>query len=96
MDDKCGLVNTSNPCRCAKKTQGFIKAGYLDPHKVLFARERIVRVRQVAEKRCDDLDALDAAYAEIHRDHPFQDSPDFVASLRALIKRAEFKSALEA
>jgi RNA polymerase sigma factor (sigma-70 family) len=95
MEDKCGLVKASNPCRCAKKTQGFIELGYLDPHKLLFARERIIRVREVAEKRSDDLDALDAAYAEIHRSHPFQDSPDFFASLRALIERNDFQSALE-
>ena len=89
MQDKCGLVKTSNPCRCARKTQGFIDAGYIDPHKLLFARERIVRVRDVAENKSDDLDALDAKYAEIHREHPFQDSPDFFASLRTLIERAE-------
>jgi RNA polymerase sigma factor (sigma-70 family) len=96
MQEKCGLVNTSNPCRCAKKTQGFIDAGYVDPHNLLFARQRIVRVKEIAEKRSDDLDALDAAYAEIHRDHPFQDSPDFFASLRGLIERTDFRSALEA
>jgi RNA polymerase sigma factor (sigma-70 family) len=95
MDSKCGLVNESNPCRCAKKTKGFIQAGYLDPRRLLFARERVLRVREVAAKRCDDLDALDAAYAEIHRDHPLQDAPDFVASLRALIERADFKSTLD-
>jgi hypothetical protein len=96
MENKCGLVNASNPCRCARKTKGFIKAGYLDPKKLLFAREHIVHVREVAEKRADDLDSLDAAYAEIHRSHPFQDSPDFFASLRALIERTDFQSALKA
>jgi RNA polymerase sigma factor (sigma-70 family) len=96
MEEKCGLVKASNPCRCAKKTQGFVKAGYLDQHKLLFARERITRVREVAESRSDALDALDAAYAEIHRDHPFQDSPDFLASLRALIERGDFKSTIDA
>ena len=24
MNDKCGLVNQANPCRCARKTAGFI------------------------------------------------------------------------
>ena len=96
MQEKCGLVKRSNPCRCARKTQGFIDAGYIDPHNLLFARQRLVRVKEVAEKHSDDLDALDAAYAEIHRGHPFQDSPDFFASLRALIERTDFQSALEA
>jgi len=95
MQNQCGLVNTANPCRCAKKTQGFAKAGYLDPAKLLFARDRVTRVRDVAEKKCDELDALDFAYGEIHRDHPVLDPPDFVAALRTLIDRTEFKRTLE-
>src|SRR6267378_6566604 len=31
MNDKCGLVNQANPCRCAKKTRAFIQAGYVNP-----------------------------------------------------------------
>jgi RNA polymerase sigma factor (sigma-70 family) len=95
MQNQCGLVNTANPCRCAKKTQGFAKAGYLDPAKLLFARDRVIRVREVAEAKCGELDALDVAYGEIHRDHPFLDPPDFVAALRSLINRTEFKRTLE-
>jgi len=95
MQDKCGLVNEANPCRCAKKTQAFMKAGYVDPQKLLFAREHVTRVRDVAEKKCQDLEALDEAYAEIHRSHPFHDPPDFVASLRTLIDGTAFKSTLE-
>ncbi len=95
MQDKCGLVNTANPCRCAKKTQGFARAGYLNPEKLLFARERIVSVREVAAKKSDDLEALDAAYAAIYRDHPFHDGPDFVASLKSLLDQTNFKSLLE-
>src|SRR6184192_2273826 len=33
MNDKCGLVRAANPCRCARKTRGFVKAGYVDPTK---------------------------------------------------------------
>jgi hypothetical protein len=43
----------------------------------------------------DDLDSLDAAYAEIHRDHPFHDAPDLIASLRRLMEQPDFKSILE-
>jgi len=94
MHDKCGLVNDANPCRCAKKTQGFINAGYVDPQNLLFAKEHVTRVRDVAEKKSEDLNALDDAYAEIHRDHPFQTPTDFVTSLRALINGTDFGSAL--
>jgi RNA polymerase sigma factor (sigma-70 family) len=96
MDNECGLVKTSNPCRCAKKTQGFIKAGYIDSSTLLFARDHLVRVRQFAGSRSDAIDAIDAEYAEIHRDHPFPHSPDFLASLRELIQRSELWSTLNA
>jgi RNA polymerase sigma factor (sigma-70 family) len=48
MNDKCGLVNQANPCRCAKKTRGFIQAGHVDPNNLLFHRERICEVREAA------------------------------------------------
>ena len=92
---RCGLVNPANPCRCAKKTVGFIKSGYLDPRNLLFAREHVTRVRDVAEKACGDIGNLDEAYAEILRGHPFLDAPDLVASLRELVNRPDFKNLLE-
>ncbi len=94
MDQQCGLVNTANPCRCARKTQSFIRAGFVDPQHLLFARAHVVRVRDVAPSVRDDLDDLDAAYAAIHRAHPFQPSPDFVSALRDLLNRPAFQSIL--
>jgi RNA polymerase sigma factor (sigma-70 family) len=96
MQGKCGLVKTSNPCRCARKTQGFIQLGYINPQNLLFARERVVQVREVARERSEHLEALYAAYADIHRNHAFHESPDFAASLGALIERTDFKSTFEA
>ena len=96
MQGKCGLVKASNPCRCAKKTQGFIQLGHVDPQNLMFARERIVKVGEVAEKRSEHLDALYASYAEIHRNHPFHESPNFAASIRTLIERTNFQSAFDA
>jgi RNA polymerase sigma factor (sigma-70 family) len=95
MHDKCGLVNRANPCRCARKTQGFIKAGLLNADTLLFAREHVTKVKEVAPKKHQALNALDEAYAEIHRAHPFQSPPDFAVSLRELLHRAEFKSIVE-
>jgi len=95
MQDKCGLVNTANPCRCAKKTRGFITAGHIDPSNLRFARERVTHVRDVAARVSDEITGLDTAYAEVYRDHPFQNSPDFVAALRVLMNRPEFRSTLE-
>src|SRR3990172_7134400 len=95
MQDKCGLVNTTNPCRCAKKTRGFIAAGHIDPNNLRFAQERVTHVRDVAERVSAEITGLDKAYTNVYRDHPFQNSPDFVAGLRELMNRPEFRSTLE-
>lgn len=95
MEDKCGLVNSANPCRCAKKTRGFIAAGHIDPDNLRFARERVTHVRDVAPRASAEITGLNEAYAELYRDHPFQDSPDFVARLRELMNRPEYRSTLE-
>ena len=96
MHDKCGLVNKANPCRCAKKTQAFMDAGYVDPRNLLFARMHVLRVRDVSPRVHEDINALDMAYAEIHRAHPFQPSPDFIAMLRRLLEQPRFRSIFDA
>ncbi len=95
MHDKCGLVNTANPCRCAKKTLGFIAAGHIDPNNLRFAHERVTHVRDVAARASDEITGLNEAYAEVFRNHPFHNPPDFVARLRDLMNRPEFRSMLE-
>lgn len=42
MQDRCGLVNQANPCSCAKKTQAFMRAGYVDPANLLFAKGHLI------------------------------------------------------
>ena len=46
MNERCGLVNRANPCRCANKTRGFMQAGYVDPNSLLFARDHTDVFRQ--------------------------------------------------
>jgi len=94
MHQQCGLVNQANPCRCEKKTQIFMKVGYVDPANLMFAKAHLARVRDVAPRVNERIEALDAAYGELHRDHPFHRSPDFVAALRELMKQPMFQSLL--
>jgi RNA polymerase sigma factor (sigma-70 family) len=95
MNDKCGLVDPANPCRCAKKTRGFIQAGYVDPRNLLFIRERVRHVHEVAPRAADALTALDGHCAAIFRQHPFHESPDLVPALRQLLSTSEFTRATE-
>jgi len=93
MNDKCGLVNQANPCRCARKTRGFIQVGYVDPQSLLFARERVQQVREIVPRAHAALMTLDDRCAETYREHPFHESPDFVQALRRLVASPDFHRA---
>jgi RNA polymerase sigma factor (sigma-70 family) len=86
MNDKCGLVNQANPCRCAKKTRGFIQAGHVDPNNLLFHRERICEVREAAPQAYQTIKTLDGKCAEIYREHPFYKPPDLSGMVRRLVE----------
>ena len=90
MTDKCGLVNRANPCRCAKKTRGFMQAGYVDPANLLFAKERMQQVRDVVQVSSNALATLDEQYADVFRRHPFYAEPDLVQALRQIIDSPDF------
>src|SRR5216684_5866649 len=86
MNNQCGLVNTKNPCRCAKKTRGFIEEGHVDPDNLLFARARMSEVREAAPKVLETIKTLDDKCAEIYRRHPLYNPPDLRQVLRQLIQ----------
>jgi RNA polymerase sigma factor (sigma-70 family) len=90
MNDKCGLVNTANPCRCAKKTRGFMQAGYVDPDHLQFTKDRLASIGDVAPHRLDELDSLDRKHAELFRDHAFLAPSDLATKLRQLITGSGF------
>src|SRR5712691_7227900 len=56
MTNQCGLVNKSNPCRCPKKTKGFIEAGHVDPHHLLFVSQRVKRVKDAAAETVREIE----------------------------------------
>jgi RNA polymerase sigma factor (sigma-70 family) len=93
MNDKCGLVNPANPCRCAKKTRGFTQAGYVDPNNLLFVRERLCEVREAAPKAYETIKTLDDKCADVYRRHPFYKPPDLGQRLRQLVESPDLKRA---
>ena len=95
MNDKCGLVNQANPCRCAKKTRGFIEAGHVDPQNLLFIRERVCEVREAAPKTYETVKTLDAKCADIYRRHPFYNAPDLAQMVRRLVESPALKRATD-
>ena len=96
MNNQCGLVNKNNPCRCPKKTRGFMQAGYVDPVNLLFAKERVQQVREVVQSGSDALATLDAQYADVFRQHPFYAAPDLVQAIRQIIDSPELRRVTDA
>jgi RNA polymerase sigma factor (sigma-70 family) len=84
MAGKCGLVNESNPCRCARKTRGFIQQGYMSADHLRFAEGHRFRVREVAPSRAHELEVADERlHADLFREHPFLD----IRGQSALVQR---------
>jgi RNA polymerase sigma factor (sigma-70 family) len=95
MNNQCGLVNQSNPCRCPKKTRGFIEHGHVDPHRLLFVPEHVERVREVAGETVREIeDVVERQHAAIYRDHPFLLPSDESAWLRRLLESDAVRGAL--
>lgn len=73
MTKKCGLVNKENPCRCPKKTKGFIEKGFVNPNNKMWNSNTHQRIFELSEARVDDmLIETDKIYAELYRNHPFK------------------------
>jgi RNA polymerase sigma factor (sigma-70 family) len=90
MNDKCGLVNQGNPCRCARKASGFMRNGWLDPKNLQFSKDRVAAVREVAADRMDQLHSLDREHAELYRAQPFLAGPDLAQKLREILTQSSF------
>jgi RNA polymerase sigma factor (sigma-70 family) len=95
MNNQCGLVNQNNPCRCPKKTRGFIEAGHVDPYHLLFVPQHVERVRDVAPEAVREIeDAVERQHAAIFRDHPFLQPPDRIDWLRHVLESKDLRGAL--
>jgi RNA polymerase sigma factor (sigma-70 family) len=95
MNGQCGLVNQDNPCRCPKKTRGFIQAGHVDPRHLLFVPEHVERVRDVAPATVRQLeDVVERQHADIFREHPFLKPADQVSWLRRMLEGEGVRGAL--
>ena len=92
MHKKCGLVNPDNPCRCPKKTRGFIEAGFVDPQNLLFNADYQRHIRDVAEREAEEgLDLVDKITREVFGDHPFQERPDASKIVEELLNHTDVK-----
>ncbi len=81
MDKKCGLVNKSNPCRCAKKTNAFVKQGWVDKENLLFNVNYLRLINDVASSETNiGFEQTDKLYKTLYQAHPLRQprQPDLI------------------
>lgn len=86
-----GLLNKENPCRCARKTRGFIDAGYLDRRNLQFQRDRVASVAEMASRDAAVVfEKVTRDYPALFREHPFSDPRQLKTRLSALLEGTAF------
>jgi hypothetical protein len=74
MNNKCGLVNKSNPCRCDRKTKSFIKAGWVEKDNLKFNTSYLKKISEIAPLKYEELiDSESYQYAKLYKELPFQE-----------------------
>lgn len=77
MQQKCGLMNPKNPCRCSKKAKTMHKNGYLTEDQRFFNIRYKTKVADyVAENNGIVADLVDKKHLELLRDIPAKDNFD--------------------
>ncbi len=96
MHDKCGLVNKANPCRCNKKTKGFIDRGIVDPERLIWNSGYKERIDAYVQNKFGDLqESADTIYARLYRQHPMKQARTSDEVLTEVLGNRDFKEILE-
>ena len=72
MNEKCGLVNKDNPCRCSRKTKGFIELGIVNPKQLLFSEGHVNKIEDITPAVLNEVDQIEEmAYVAEYQNTPF-------------------------
>lgn len=74
MNERCGLVNKSNPCRCTKKTRVYIEAGVVDPNNLIFNTRHKKKIYELSEQKSTSItDTVEDLHKNIFQQHSMQE-----------------------
>lgn len=92
MNNRCGLINPNNPCRCSKKAKGFMREGKLNPDTMSFNTEWKETIEESAARYNDELDALiDRKYLSFFRQQPYEERAVSDALMKSILLDEEVK-----
>ena len=73
MENKCGLINPANSCRCHKKTKRFMKEGLVSPQSGQFFSEVTESISKAAAGKNKELDYLmEDKYLHLFTSQPYE------------------------
>jgi RNA polymerase sigma factor (sigma-70 family) len=74
MNERCGLVNKENPCRCSKKTRAYIEAGVVDPNNLIFNTRYKKKIDELSRQKAVLItETVENLYKDIFQQHPLQE-----------------------
>ncbi len=77
MNNKCGLVNKSNPCRCYKKVTVMIENKRIDSKNLLFNREEYSSFQKHISRNADEaLSIVEDQHRQLHDRLPLKETFD--------------------
>lgn len=87
MNNKCGLINKSNPCRCPKKAKALKEKGLLDEKTMQFNISTKNRIANYVEEAYEDLmTSVEEEYLDLFRGHASKEDFDKETVIDELLK----------
>ena len=75
QDHLLPCFNKDNPCRCARKTKGFIERGIVDPENLLWDKGFSSKIEDYTMNNLQDiLISSDTIYSKLYQAHPFKEN----------------------
>jgi len=93
MNNKCGLVNKENSCRCKKKTKGFIENGWVNPDNLKWNSDYHQSIMEITNSKIESaLLEIDDIYAKLYKEHPFKIVKNSTNIVEEIINNKKLKS----
>ncbi len=95
MNNKCGLVNKANPCRCHKKVQFALDNKIIDAKNLLFNRDEFSNFKDVIKPDADFMiETVEDKFDELYRQMPFKKDFDKKTFLQDIINDEKINQAM--
>lgn len=95
MQNKCGLIDKANPCRCHKKVTVNLEAGVIHAKNLLHNRKEFSTFRAQIEPDANYIsNEAERKYIELHREHSYKTHFEKKNFLIELLENENWKSRL--